>query len=31
MVKSELVRKLRIQPGQRILFVNAPEGYLEQL
>jgi len=28
---SSLIKKLRIQPGQRLLIVNAPVGYLESL
>ena len=28
---SSLIKKLRIQPGQRLLIVNAPEGYVEGL
>jgi hypothetical protein len=28
---SSLLRKLRIQPGQRLLILNAPPGYVESL
>lgn len=28
---QSLVKKLRIQPGQRVLLLNAPEGYVEYL
>ena len=28
---SSPVKKLRIQPGQRVLVVNGPEGYVESL
>ena len=28
---SPLVRKLRIQPGQRVLILNAPPGYVSSL
>ena len=31
MAKSPLVKKLRIQPGQRALILNAPPGYVDQL
>ena len=31
MSKTPLIKKLRIQPGQRVLFLNAPEGFLELL
>ena len=31
MTHSPLIKKLRIQPGQRLLFVNAPEGFVESL
>ncbi|HEY5573957.1 MAG TPA: hypothetical protein VIK64_13130 [Anaerolineales bacterium] len=31
MISYNLAKKLRIQPGQRALFINAPEGYLEAL
>jgi hypothetical protein len=31
MNSSNLAKKLRIQPGQRALFINAPEGYLDAL
>jgi hypothetical protein len=31
MAVTPLSRKLRIQPGQRILILNAPDGYLEEL
>jgi hypothetical protein len=31
MTQSKLSKKLRIQPGQRLLFVNAPGGYVESL
>jgi hypothetical protein len=31
MAPSLLVKKLRIQPGQRILILNAPSGYAESL
>jgi len=31
MAQSPLAKKLRIQPGQRILILNAPAGYLESL
>ena len=28
---TKLLRKLRMQPGQRVLILNAPEGYLDEL
>jgi hypothetical protein len=28
---NPLIKKLRIQPGQRLLILNAPEGYLSNL
>lgn len=28
---TSLVKKLRMQPGQRVLILNAPEGYIEAL
>ncbi len=28
---TPLIKKLRIQPGQRVLILNPPEGYLELL
>jgi len=28
---SSLIKKLRIQPGQRLLVINAPEGYISTL
>ena len=28
---TDLIKKLRIQPGQRVLVLNAPEGYLDRL
>lgn len=31
MSKTSLVKKLRIQPGQRILLLNPPPGYLDAL
>jgi hypothetical protein len=31
MAQSSLIRKLRIQPGQRITIINPPPGYLDQL
>ena len=31
MAVTPLSKKLRIQPGQRILILNAPDGYLEEL
>ena len=31
MNSTDLIKKLRIQPGQRILVLNAPEGYLSDL
>ena len=31
MNSSNLAKKLRIQPAQRALFINPPEGYLETL
>jgi hypothetical protein len=31
MAKTSLSRKLRIQPGQRALVLNSPEGYLSAL
>ena len=31
MTSSDLAKKLRIQPAQRALFINPPEGYLETL
>lgn len=31
MAVSALVKKLRIQPGQRVLIVNSPEGYVAAL
>ena len=31
MSKTPLAKKLRIQPGQRILILNPPAGYLDEL
>ena len=31
MAKTSLVKKLRIQAGQRILIMNAPSGYMDEL
>ncbi len=31
MAQSSLVKKLRVQPGQRLLVLNAPPGYIESL
>ena len=31
MSKTPLAKKLRIQPGQRILILNPPPGYLDEL
>ena len=31
MAQSSLVKKLKIQPGQRLLFLNPPSGYIESL
>ena len=31
MSQSPLIRKLRIQPGQRLLILNPPQGYVESL
>jgi hypothetical protein len=31
MAPSPLIRKLRIQPGQRLLILNSPPGYVESL
>jgi hypothetical protein len=31
MAKTTLVKKLRIQAGQRVLVLNAPEGYVDSL
>jgi hypothetical protein len=31
MATSNLVKKLRMQPGQRVLIMNAPEGYIASL
>jgi hypothetical protein len=31
MAQSPLIRKLRIQPGQRLLILNPPPGYVESL
>jgi hypothetical protein len=31
MAVSKLVKKLRMQPGQRVLIINAPEGYIASL
>ncbi len=31
MTDSNLVKKLRMQPGQRVLILNAPEGYIASL
>ena len=31
MTTSKLVKKLRMQPGQRVLIMNAPEGYIASL
>ena len=31
MAKASLVKKLRIQPGQRLLILNPPSGYIESL
>jgi hypothetical protein len=31
LAKASLVKKLRIQPGQRLLILNPPSGYIESL
>ena len=31
MARTSLVKKLRIQAGQRILIMNAPSGYMDEL
>ena len=31
MAQSSLVKKLRVKTGQRLLVLNAPEGYIESL
>ena len=31
MAQSSLIKKLRIQPGQRVTIINPPPGYLDQL
>ena len=31
MITTNLIKKLRIQPGQRLLILNAPEGYISEL
>lgn len=31
MPKTSLVKKLRIQPGQHIMFMNPPDGYIGKL
>lgn len=31
MAKTPLIKKLRIQPGQRMLIINAPADYIDQL
>jgi len=31
MKKSSLLKKLRVQPGHRMLVLNAPQGYVESL
>ena len=31
MASTKLLKKLRMQPGQRVLILNAPEGYLDEL
>jgi hypothetical protein len=31
MAKSSLVKKLRIQPGQHLLILNPPSGYIQSL
>lgn len=31
MAQSSLIKKLRIKPGQRIIVINPPPGYLDQL
>jgi hypothetical protein len=31
MPKTSLLKKLRIQPGQHIMFMNPPDGYFEKL
>lgn len=31
MADSSVVRKLQIKPGQRIVFVNPPPGYLDEI
>ena len=31
MAKSQLVKKLRIQPGHRMLILKAPPGYVDEL
>jgi len=31
MTRASLVKKLRIQPGQRVLIMNPPPGYMDEL
>lgn len=31
MAQASLIKKLRTQPGQRLLVLNAPQGYIESL
>lgn len=31
MASTKLLKKLRMQPNQRVLVLNAPEGYLDQI
>ena len=31
MAQSSLVKKLRIKPGQRLLVLNSPQGYIQSL
>ena len=31
MASTKLLKKLRMQPGQRVLILNAPQDYLEEL
>lgn len=31
MAKTPLIKKLRMQPGQRMLIINAPEDYIDQV
>ena len=31
MTENALIKKLQIKPGQRVLFLHAPQGYVESL